>query len=491
MIRRAILSREFLITAVIIVAAMSYWGYMLYQDRVTQKLLVSPLEQISLTEDNLSQIPNSRGHIVAVSDFEFFGEPFEEDGWHGQLLAPKGVEKTNDPNAMTLVLARSNKLCEQGLREMITGSRGGCWFTAIDAEVEEMEPISEDAGADTDVENVEPTSEDAQNDFVHPDYPDLKLDSLSSIHYADPKSQPWNWCIPAVHVLALLAALWFQVKTMKKREEWEAKLENFNPEVLNQYPHAQRLCGVETLGLPIRRVDPEFDVVCKPVVKNPKLKRWGWKIGSVIAIAVVGGMLQYGTSDQLEQFLNGGEWARLAVTIFFMLAVNFAIFKAQQAKVGGVQEERIKPGSRWAKYQKLPFFKYHDHVLKELGMVELGSFRHVGLQHAMVRTIYLSPDGNVLVEVGIEGHREYFTIETVVNSGKFLETHSMAKPSMEKRDLLHRHQRRSASHEDILKALEDHDHFVSEFAGRGFLEAQYNEDRMPRFIEWGGEKNAV
>ncbi len=279
-------------------------------------------------------------------------------------------------------------------------------------------------------------------------------------------------------------------QSLKNQEAWTAKLENFDPTVVEQYPRAKRLCGLTCSGLPIRNVDPNFDVAHKAPVKRPKLKRWGWKIGVALAITAVGTALQLGTSHGIEQLLDN-RWAKIGVASIFLLGVQIMIARAQGIKVGGIQEEVLRPGSLWSSYQKLPFFKYHDHVLKSLGLIEIGAFRQHGCQNLMVRTIYMSPIENVLVEVGAEAGREFFTIESVVNSGKFLETHSLCKPTMEKSNLQLRHQRRSASHQDILKALEDHDQFVCEFAGSGFNEAQFDEQKFPRFLVWGGEKNAT
>ena len=107
----------------------------------------------------------------------------------------------------------------------------------------------------------------------------------------------------------------------------------------------------------------------------------------------------------------------------------------------------------------------------------------------LFRTIYLSPQGNTLVEVGMEFVKQFFTIETLTNDGKFLETHSLATKLKEKLDPNVRHLRRAADHEDILRAFEEHDDFVAERTfGGSVLEAQFTEERFGRFLAWPSEK---
>ena len=473
MLFRALVSREFLYTVGVVVACASYFMWELNDARTELGLLRSPQDEISLTQDKLDEIEFGRRSVVAVTDYELMGEPFTEEGTSYQLLSDK--QSDDAPGQTPLILAYSNNLDGDALREVIANSKGGNWFPVLDSD-------SESATEDSD--------EDA---LVHPDYPDLDLSEINMVGYKDIERfaflVPLFGMIVGGHVLLIFFALFLQIRAMKKREAWTIKLDNFDPKVLDQFPHAQRLCGIESPGLPSRKIDPDFDVEKKPKMKSPKLKRWGWQIGAIAGISVLGGILQFGTSYGLGELLQNG-WAQLVVGILFMVGVQIAMFKAQGVRVGGLLEEPVKPGSLWAKYQNLPFYKYHDHVLKSLGMIELGAFKQTGGHVCMVRTIYLSPNGNVLVEVGVEG-REFFTVESVVNSGKFLETHSVIKPTQITADLLRRHQRRSASHEDILQALEDHDHFVSEFAGSGFSEAQFDTEKFPRFIEWGGEKNAT
>ena len=470
---RTLKSRDFLVTAAVILACGGFFYYQLYKSQTELALLRSPEDQISLTQDKLDEVSFDSGGIVAITDFEFMGEPFAKEGRSYQLLSVKnsGADESQVPSA----IAYSNNLHGDALREIITASKGGNWWPVKDSD-------SESSSKDSD--------EDA---LVHPDYPDLDLSDLSWIGYRDLERfstlVPLFWAIVGGHILYLGFAFYFVMRYLKKREAWQVKLDNFDPKILDQYSHALRLCGAENPGLPSRKIDPNFDVAPKPKSNRPKLKRWSWKLGALLVISTIGFGLQLGTNYGLGDLIQNG-YVQAGVGFLFMMGIQLAIFKAQGVKVGGTLEEPIKPGSRWAKYQTLPFFKYHDHVLKSLGMIELGAFKQTGGHVCMVRTIYLSPNGNVLVEVGIEG-REFFTIESVINSGKFLETHSMASPSSVKADLLQRHQRRSASHEDILQALEDHDHFVSEFAGSGFSEAEFNAEKFPRFLDWGGEKNAT
>ena len=480
MLVRALLSRGFLVNAAIIVVCGLGWCYALYEMQTKLESLESPTDYISLTQDKLDEITFEDRHVVAVKDFKFLGASFTDRGYSYQLLSAKNNEAELESDS--LILAQSHNLDGEALRATIANSKGGRWYSAIDSDLETSQ--------DSDLELSQDSAEAA---WVHPDYPELDLTGLNRIAFLDLQAMSKfiyiYWGILAAHVLSIFFTLYYQVRTMQKREAWEVKLQNFNPEMLGQYSHAMRLCGTETSGLLNRRVDPNFDVTQKSKSKRPKLKQWGWKIGAILAVSVIGGVLQFGTTYGLRDLLDN-RWAQMGVGLLFMIGIQVALFKAQGVRVGGLLEEPIKPGSRWAKYQTLPFFKYHDHVLKSLGMIELGAFKQTGGHVCMVRTIYISPNGNVLVEVGIEG-KEFFTIESVINSGKFLETHSMAKPGQIKANLLQRHQRRSASHEDILQALEDHDQFVREFAGTGFCEAQFDAEKYPRFLEWGGENNAT
>jgi len=476
---RTLLSRDFLVSAVIVALAGGYFTYLLFDYKGELELLRNPQDRISLTQDKLDDIAFDRRHVVAITDFDFLGEPFVKGDFNYQVLSANGI--ACEPKKETLLVAYSSNLAGDALREMIAASKGGNWY-----------PVQGSNSELTDLSSTENSDSESTDELVHPDYPELNLSGVNKVGFKNietfARTVPLFGTIVGGHVLYLIFAFFFIMKALKKRAEWELKLEGFDPEVFNQYPRALRLCGIGSPGLPSRRVDPDYDVAQKSKIKSPKLKRWGWKIGAALAILTIGTTFQHGTSYGLEGLIQN-RYAQIGMAMVFMFGIHMAVFLAQGVKVGGMLEEPIKPGSLFARYQKLPFFKYHNHVLKSLGMIELGAFKQTGGHVCMVRTIYLSPNGNVLVEVGVEG-KEFFTIQSVINSGKFLETHSKATPRLIKADLLKRHQRRSASHEDILQALEDHDHFVAEFAGSGFNEAQFDEEKFPRFLEWGGEKNA-
>ena len=88
-----------------------------------------------------------------------------------------------------------------------------------------------------------------------------------------------------------------------------------------------------------------------------------------------------------------------------------------------------------------------------------------------------------MVEVGLESSKPFFAIETVTNDGKLLETHSLLTKSQETNDVFACHQRRSAKHENIILALENHDQLVAEFTNVGsVVEAQFTEVKFPRFL---------
>ncbi len=479
MLSRAILSREFLISAAAVVASACVWPFFLIRAYSIQEKMESPEVLVSL--QNAEEWGDVSGqdnrNIVGVTDYEFLGEPFEQDDTWYQLLCAqqKPADQSVEFDKTNVIAAYAFNLEGDALRDAISNSQGGYW-------------CAETTGSPQDTETVDDTM------IAHPDYPNLKLGELNQIRFADLKKirlLPYiYYTIFFGQLLLVPFMLYLQMQAMKKREIWNEKLEEFDVATLSQHPHALRLCGAENSGLPIRKIDRDFDVPQQREVKNPLIKRWVWKIGSAFAISFAGYYLMAGTSQGLDTIIQSS-WAKAGIGVLFVVFINVLITLSAGAKVAGIQEVEIKPGSWWAQYQKLPFFKYHDHVLKSLGMVELGAFRRVGGVSHMFRTVYLSPQGNLLVEVGVEEGREYFTLESVVNYGKFLETHSMATPAKEKSDIKLRHLRRSASHEDILKALSDHDQFVSEFATGGFLEAQFNQEKMSRFLEWGGEKKAV
>ena len=136
-----------------------------------------------------------------------------------------------------------------------------------------------------------------------------------------------------------------------------------------------------------------------------------------------------------------------------------------------------------ASYRLQDFYKYHAHVLTELGFIEIGDFKLLGSHAHLVRTIFLSPTGNLLVEVGEQSGIPFFTLESLTNTGKLLETHSLIGPTHELADESKAHLRQSASHLDIVKALQDHDELVAKITFTGAtLEGQFTAENFGRFL---------
>ena len=94
-----------------------------------------------------------------------------------------------------------------------------------------------------------------------------------------------------------------------------------------------------------------------------------------------------------------------------------------------------------------------------------------------------------MVEIGTQNGHHYFTLESLTNGGKFLETHSMISPKLEVRNESAIHQRWAADHQDIIKALEMHDELVSEFTFTGSAyEAKFTPENFARFLAYPSAK---
>ena len=157
-------------------------------------------------------------------------------------------------------------------------------------------------------------------------------------------------------------------------------------------------------------------------------------------------------------------------------------FKVRDRLVGR-NENPLTPET--ATYRESAFYRYHAKVLNDLGMVEIGDFHQTGGPSILTRTIFLSPNGNLLVELGVEQGLPFFVIESLINSDKFLETHSMVSRWGEIRSESKPHQRRSANHKDIMRALQSHDELVNEhtFSGSN-REAKFTAENFGRFLSF-------
>ena len=288
----------------------------------------------------------------------------------------------------------------------------------------------------------------------------------------------------------LVYTVWAFHRAWKKEKEWFKRTEEFQQSDIVKYPKAVRLIhgdpSLSPSSLAPRSIDPTYDVPAKPDKKHPKSRAFAWRM---LAVAISVGVV---CIVQAGLFYFDAQWNTgivSAVGFMFVLTMTQVFLQLGITSINkSRQETPVK--EKKAHYRRRAFHQYHDKVLKELGFRDIGDYRLVGANDPMLyRTIYLSPQGNTLVEVGVQGMRQFFTIEMLTNDGKFLETHSLATKLKEKLDPNVRHLRRAADHEDILKALEEHDDFVAERTyGGSVLEAQFTEERFGRFLAWPSEK---
>jgi len=428
----------------------------------------SPCSQVvSLNE--LQQVTYATGETVALADYQPFGEsfqPFEDRKDDYQLLVGSNVDLA-DADRLTekdfvLAFHGSNNQTRPDLAAALKDNRSGNWYLpkASDPESTSDELDDED----------EKDEQDGMADFAEAfgsKFPDLDYRKIRT-------AIPWS----AVMVY----------KKHLKDEAWLAKLDDDRTDVYRQHQHAMRLVGATEYWAengPIERpMDVEFDVSLSKEVKRPKLRRWTWIIVAAFVLGGLGGLAQfyYMNSSFGVDFL--GEWAQVIAMVLIGGGVHALIHVIGQKNGAGRQELALEPGTLWTRFRESAFYQYHDRVLNELGFVTVGHYRLSGSHVPVARTIYLSQRGNVLVELGVESGKEFFTIETVTNNEKFLETHSLCPPSKEKTDIYQRHLRNSASHEDIVQALEEHDAHVGKYVGSGYREAMFTEERFPRFLEW-------
>ena len=343
----------------------------------------------------------------------------------------------------------------------------------------------------------QPTSEKEElSDYqlaIQAQYPDLDPRNAAKIWIYTPTPNYFYYIFYGVWgYLAVGTAytIWAFHRAWKKEKEWLKRTEAFQRSDILKYPKAVRLVhgdpSLSPSSLAPRSIDSTYDVPAKPDKKHPKSRAFAWRL---LAVAISVGVV---FAVQTGLYYFDAQWNNGIVSAMIFM---FALTMSQTFLQLGItsinksrQETPIK--EKKANYRHTAFHQYHDKVLKELGFRDIGDYRLVGANDPMLfRTIYLSPQGNTLVEVGVEFVKQFFTIETLTNDGKFLETHSLATKLKEKLDPNVRHLRRAADHEDILRALEEHDDFVAERTfGGSVLEAQFTEERFGRFLAWPTEK---
>ena len=429
---------------------------------------------ISLNE--LEEVSFGSRKTVALTDYQSFGDSFQpSDSRECQLLVGSDVD-----------LTRTEGISEKDFVLVYQGSRNQGAPSVAKALEENRNGFL--SGPDKwDSKSVS----DEFDEAFGSKFPDLDYRKISTFRVAQRLPV---WCygfIALMGLFSLLSLPWSFVATYRKYHKdqtWRDKLDDDRTEVYRKHPHAMRLVGATEFlngAGPIERpMDLEFDVALSKEVKRPKTKRWTWILVSAFIVGGVGGLAQFYflKSSPITEFL--GEWSQLIAILFIGGGVNLLIHSLNRKNVAGQQELPLETGTMWTRYRESAFYQYHDRVLNELGFRTVGHFRLSGAPSPLARTIYLSPRGNVLVELGVQSGREFFTIESVTNNEKFLETHSMVTPSHEKTDIYQRHLRNSASHEDIVQALEEHDAHVGRTIGSGYREAMFTEERFPRFIAW-------
>ena len=265
---------------------------------------------------------------------------------------------------------------------------------------------------------------------------------------------------------------------------WEQKIGDDRTTAYRSSQKAMRLISHETYSngsLQERIVDTTYDV---PVLKKTsyrKAKQAGLLIAGILANGLIGGGIAYlqFTSDFIAGF---GKLGGQLLFLIPMVVIGSLFGVLIRKSVVGQQEDESVPLTK-ASYRKLGFYKYNAHILAELGFVEVGDYKLNGGQTHSTRTIFLSPKGNLLVQLGIAHWRPFFSLSTLTNSGKLLETNSLTVPSRAKTDESRVHLCQSASHLDIVKALEDHDELVAKTTFTGAIqEAKFSATNFDRFL---------
>jgi len=339
---------------------------------------------------------------AVLSEFQYVGDPFvpdEKSSYMYQLLvsADTDVSDISGLAEEDYLLVETDREGELGaIRDYLKDGRAGFWLKApCDQEDTEPELTQEDGNQDEFVEHFKA------------EFPNLDHRKIESFHIGKPLPF-WMYAFFGSFGLFSLAMIPVTMFTTYRKYLkdllWLDKIDDDRTAHYQANPHAMRLIGAHqflgTQGLYERPIDYEFDVPAGKEVKRPRLKQFSWVLGVGIIVAALGGLAQ---------------------------CINLSIVGLSNKNVSGRQEISVPESKQITEH---PFYQYHDHVLNELGLVKLGHFRALGGNIDLFRTIYLSPSGNVLVEIGDQGGFQYFTIESVTNNGKFLETHSLTKPRM-------------------------------------------------------------
>ena len=418
----------------------------------------------------LNSIDELDGMSVEVSDLEIAGDPFQRKDSVREVTdyVLVGASEGGDSQVTCLVVGAREK-AHLSIGEKIASGR----LTGR---------IERDLFSELD--------EDTQA-YLQENFPDVDFEETTLLWY-DELSAPWlrwvMWGVFAMHLPYL--AFWIYLLCRKeKKQPWQDAIDNDRTEIYRQNQKAMRLIGNDSFSdgsLRHRSVDSDFDVAPVKEVKHRKPKQFLYFILALAAYVVV--------SVWMKRQIRDSEWLAnidslwLELGMILPLAVGFSVLSAAaKSSATGRGEEEIDRDK--ASYRNNEFHQYHDRVLNELGFVEVGDFKQIGSLAKLTRTIYLSPNGNLLVEIGTQTGHAYFTLESLTNGDKFLETHSMISQKLEMRNESKVHQRRTADHQDIIKALETHDELVSEFTFAGSShEAKFTEENFARFLAYPSVK---
>jgi len=374
-----------------------------------------------------------------------------------------------EDDRLTCLIARPREKTEASLVEMIeTGTLSG---------ILRRDPFNE--------------LDQEKQDFLLKNFPDVDFEETAIFWHRDfaPSWLGWIvWGMLAIQIpnLAYLSYLLFK---KEPKQPWQDAIDNDRTEIYRQNQKAMRLIGNDSFSdgsLRHRSVDSDFDVAPVKEVKHRKPKQ---VMHYVLALAVY-----FAAVVWIKGQIRDSEWLAnidslwLELGMMLPLAFGYSVLSATtKSSATGRGEEEIDRDK--ASYRNNEFHQYHHRVLNELGFIEVGDFKQIGSPAKLTRTIYLSPNGNLLLEIGTQTGRDYFTLESLTNGGKFLETHSMVPQRLELRNESKVHQRRAADHQDIIKALETHDELVSEFTFAGSShEAKFTEENFARFLAYPSVK---
>jgi len=276
-----------------------------------------------------------------------------------------------------------------------------------------------------------------------------------------------------------------------RSEDWSARIDEDRSAVYRQHPSAMRLVGASSYLSesfePIRTIDPIYDVQPRKKIEKQQSELWQLVPLLLFLVLPLCGLLAGGGIVKLVI-----DWGPLLTLCCFGIGIPMMAYTLYADAQERQPEQKVETNSFAIQFgEKTGFHRYHDRVLIELGFKKLRTCLRGGRG---VRFIYLSQAGNLLVELvefGSGYGKPFFVLATVTNDGKFLETHSLVKPKDEKRDLNMRWQRRSANHQDFVRALAEHDQLVAKVTGGSVQEAQFTEERYERFLRWGAERNAI